>query len=198
MIDFVPDPIAFQIGSIPIYWYGIGYALGLAAVVLVVTDQARRMGLDTRIIGNGLLVVAIAALIGGRLYHVIDQWHLYQDDPIKIILPPYSGLGAYGGLITGLIALVAVRPASPPVVLALGGRGGRGRVHHAGDRALGQLLQPGALRAADEPAVGHRDRLRPSGRRVRLSARLGPERDARPAFHPLFLYESLSGLARAR
>ena len=74
-------------------------------MVLVVTDQAKRMGLDTRIIGNGLLVVAIAALIGGRLYHVIDQWTLYQDDPIKIILPPYSGLGAYGGLITGLIAL---------------------------------------------------------------------------------------------
>ena len=104
MIDFVPNPVAIQIGSIPIYWYGIGYALGLAAVVLVVTDQAKRMRLDTRIIGNGLLVVAIAALVGGRLYHVIDQWSLYQDDPIKIILPPYSGLGVYGGIALGTIA----------------------------------------------------------------------------------------------
>ena len=45
-----------------------------------------------------MIIVAIAALIGGRLYHVIDQWALYQDDPIKIFLPPYSGLGVYGGI----------------------------------------------------------------------------------------------------
>ena len=38
------------------------------------------------------------------LYHVIDQWALYQDDPIKIILPPYSGLGVYGGIALGTIA----------------------------------------------------------------------------------------------
>ena len=40
-----------------------------------------------------------------------------------------------------------------------------GGVRDAGHRPLGELLQPGALRAADEPAVGHRDRLRPPGRR---------------------------------
>ena len=34
--------------------------------------------------------MAIAALIGGRAYHVIDQWVLYKDAPIKIFLPPYS------------------------------------------------------------------------------------------------------------
>ena len=105
MIDFTPDPVAIQIGPIPIYWYGIGYALGLAAVVYVVTKEARRLRLDVGIVPNGLLVVAVAALIGGRLYHVIDQWHLYRDNPISIILPPYTGLGAYGGLVTGVIAL---------------------------------------------------------------------------------------------
>ena len=28
MLDFTPDPIAIQLGPIPVYWYGIGYALG--------------------------------------------------------------------------------------------------------------------------------------------------------------------------
>ena len=104
MLDFTPDPIAIQIGPLPVYWYGIGYAVGLLAAYLVMVRLARRAGEDADILGNGIIVVAIAALIGGRLYHVIDQWALYRDDPIKIFLPPYSGLGVYGGIITGTIA----------------------------------------------------------------------------------------------
>ena len=104
MLDFTPDPIAFTIGPLPVYWYGIGYALGLAAAYLVMVRLARRAGEDDEVLGNGIIVVAVAALIGGRLYHVIDQWVLYKDDPIKIFLPPYSGLGVYGGIVTGTIA----------------------------------------------------------------------------------------------
>jgi phosphatidylglycerol:prolipoprotein diacylglycerol transferase len=106
MLDFTPDPIAFQIGPLPVYWYGIGYALGLAAVYFLLTRLAKRAGEDPELVGNGMVIVAIAALIGGRLYHVIDQWALYKDDPLKIILPPYTGLGVYGGIFTGLIALI--------------------------------------------------------------------------------------------
>jgi len=51
-----------------------------------------------------MIIVAIAALVGGRLYHVIDQWHLYSDNLAAIVLPPYSGLGVYGGLATGTLA----------------------------------------------------------------------------------------------
>jgi phosphatidylglycerol:prolipoprotein diacylglycerol transferase len=104
MLNFTPDPIAFTLGPIPVYWYGIGYALGLAAAYLVMVRLARRAGEDAEILANAMIVVAIAALIGGRAYHVIDQWALYQDDPIKIFLPPYSGLGVYGGIALGTIA----------------------------------------------------------------------------------------------
>jgi phosphatidylglycerol:prolipoprotein diacylglycerol transferase len=107
MFDFVPNPIAFQLGPLPVYWYGIGYALGLAVAYQVLVRLARRAGEDPEVIGNGMIIVAVAALIGGRLYHVIDQWALYQDDLLKIVLPPYTGLGVYGGIATGLIAVVA-------------------------------------------------------------------------------------------
>ncbi len=100
----MPDPIAIQLGPVPVYWYGIGYAVGLAAAFFVMVKLARRAGEDAEILGNGIIIVAVAALIGGRAYHVIDQWVLYKDDPIKIFLPPYTGLGVYGGIITGTIA----------------------------------------------------------------------------------------------
>jgi phosphatidylglycerol---prolipoprotein diacylglyceryl transferase len=106
MIDFTPTAVAIQLGPIPLYWYGIAYAVGLAAAYAVMVRQARRFGQDPSIVGNGLIVIAVAALIGGRLYHVIDQWALYKDDLFKIVLPPYSGLGVYGGIVTGSIAFL--------------------------------------------------------------------------------------------
>jgi phosphatidylglycerol:prolipoprotein diacylglycerol transferase len=116
MIDFTPDPIALQLGPLPFSWYGICYALGLLVAYQVMVREARRKGLDAELIINGLIIVAIAALIGGRLYHVIDQWALYKDDPLTILLPikraadgsyafaGFSGLGVYGGLLVGPIA----------------------------------------------------------------------------------------------
>jgi len=106
MLDFTPNPIAFQLGPLPVYWYGIGYAVGLAAVYLLLTRLAKRAGEDPELVGNGMIIIAVAALIGGRLYHVIDQWALYKDDPLKIILPPYTGLGVYGGIILGTLTLI--------------------------------------------------------------------------------------------
>jgi phosphatidylglycerol:prolipoprotein diacylglycerol transferase len=106
MLDLVPNPIAFQLGPLPVYWYGIGYAVGLAVAYQILVRLARKAGEDPDVVGNGMILVAIAALIGGRLYHVIDQWALYQDDLLKIVLPPYTGLGVYGGIATGLLAVV--------------------------------------------------------------------------------------------
>ena len=104
MIDFTPDPIAFSVGPIEVHWYGIAYAVGLAVAYWVIVREARRRGLDVALLASGMVVVAIAALIGGRLYHVIDQWQLYRDDLLRIVLPPYAGLGVYGGILTGGIA----------------------------------------------------------------------------------------------
>jgi phosphatidylglycerol---prolipoprotein diacylglyceryl transferase len=116
MIDITPDPIFLRLFGFPIYWYGIAYAVGLAAVYVVVTREARFRGLDESIIGTGMIVIAIAALVGGRVYHLIDQWHLYQNDPITAILPivrqpgggyafaGFTGLGVPGGIITGTLA----------------------------------------------------------------------------------------------
>ncbi len=104
MIDWTPNAIAIQLGPFPLYWYGIAYAVGLAGAYAIMVRQARRFGESPAILGNGLIIVAIAALAGGRLYHVVDQWQLYEDDLLKIFLPPYSGLGIFGGFITGAIA----------------------------------------------------------------------------------------------
>jgi phosphatidylglycerol:prolipoprotein diacylglycerol transferase len=116
MIDITPDPVFLRLFGFPVYWYGICYAVGLAAVYWVLIREARFRGLDENLLGTGMIIVAVAALIGGRLYHVIDHWALYKDNPITAILPlaanpdgsysfaGFTGLGVPGGIVTGTIA----------------------------------------------------------------------------------------------
>jgi phosphatidylglycerol:prolipoprotein diacylglycerol transferase len=116
VIDWTPGPVLLSIpfpiiGQLDLYWYGVCYALGLMAVYVVVTRLAARIGQDPDYVGNGMIVIGVAALIGGRLYHVIDQFNscgpggpCYSQDLVRIFLPPYTGLGVYGGIITGLLA----------------------------------------------------------------------------------------------
>jgi phosphatidylglycerol:prolipoprotein diacylglycerol transferase len=106
MIDFTPNPIALSVGSFEIRWYGIAYIAAILVALWVLMHEARRRGERTDIIIDGLIAIAAAALIGGRAYHVIDQWAYYKDHLANIVLPPYSGLGVYGGILTGLLVTV--------------------------------------------------------------------------------------------
>ena len=67
MFDFTPPSIAFSIGPVSVYYYGICYAVGLALAALVIAREARRRGLNVDELPNGMIVVAIAAVLGGRL-----------------------------------------------------------------------------------------------------------------------------------
>jgi phosphatidylglycerol:prolipoprotein diacylglycerol transferase len=190
MFDLTPDPIAFQIGPIPVHWYGLTYAVGLIAVYLLLARLARRAGRDPELVNNGILVVAAAALVGGRLYHVIDQWALYRDDLPSIVLPPYSGLGVYGGIISGtLAAWLFVRWKREPFWV------------WADIVAPGLFLMQAIGRWGNffnQELYGPPTTL-PWGIPIDCAHRVAeyacaalPEATTR--FHPLFLYESLSGL----
>jgi len=106
MIDFTPNPVALAFGPLEIRWYGIGYVAAILAGTWLAFRLARERGERTDMIVDSLIVIAIAALIGGRAYHVIDQWAYYKDHLSQIVLPPYSGLGIYGGLFTGTLAVI--------------------------------------------------------------------------------------------
>ena len=197
LIAITPDPIAFHLGPIPVAWYGICYAVGLTLAYIVITREARRRGLNARLVDNGIIIVAAAALVGGRLYHVIDQWALYKDDPLKIILPPYAGLGVYGGIITGTIAAWYIT-----------------RRWHQSFAKWTDVIAPGlfVMQAVgrlgnffNQELYGPPTNL-PWGIAIDCAHRVGDHGITHPCelypeattgFQPLFLYESLSGIIGA-
>ncbi|HEY6058798.1 MAG TPA: prolipoprotein diacylglyceryl transferase [Candidatus Limnocylindrales bacterium] len=190
MIDFTPSPVAFHLGPVAVAWYGIGYAVGLAATGWLVGREARRLRLDADVLWNGFVLVAIAALVGGRLYHVIDQFDRYRDNLINIILPPYSGLGVYGGIFLGTVAgVLYARRLRQPVW------------RWADAIAPGLFLMQAIARWGNffnQELYGPPTTL-PWAIRIECQNRI----PAYPCdlfpfetthFHPLFLYESLSGV----
>ena len=139
-----------------------------------------------------MIIVAVAALIGGRAYHVIDQWALYKDDLLKIVLPPYTGLGVYGGIITGTIAVIAYA-----------------RYHRQPFWVWADVIAPGLFAMQVVARWGNffnqelygPPTTAPWGIAIdcahRVVGYLCPPDGTTPAtahFQPLFLYESLSGL----
>lgn len=108
MLPLPPDSILFSIGPLAIRWYGLLYAVGLLVAYQFMVREAKRRKLNADLIANGLIIISIAALVGGRLYHVVDAWDRYSANLIGALIPPYEGLGAPGGLITGTIALAVL------------------------------------------------------------------------------------------
>ena len=106
IIQITPNPIAFGFGPLPIGWYGIAYVVALGVLILVTQREAARRGYDPAHVGNAFLLVLPFAVVGGRLYHVIHEWEaIYRADPLRIVLPPYAGLGLYGGVAGAALAI---------------------------------------------------------------------------------------------
>jgi len=206
MIDITPDPVFIRLLGFPVYWYGIAYAVGLAAVYWVLIREARYRGLNENLIGTGLIVVAVAALIGGRVYHLIDQWPRYADHPLTAILPlsvqpdgsytfsGFAGLGVPGGIITGTIAA------------ALYVRRTRQSFWRWADVVAPALFVMQAIgrwgNFFNQELYGPPTTL-PWGIRIDCAHRLADQYPcstfplATTHFHPLFLYESVSGIVGA-
>ena len=68
MIDFTPDPVFFRILGIPIYWYGIAYAVGLAVVYWVVIRKTRLFVL------RAAFPAAKLAIDEPVLRSIVDRW----------------------------------------------------------------------------------------------------------------------------
>ncbi len=188
LISFTPNPILLQLGPISIGWYGVGYVVGLAVMLTIAQYELARRGYNPNHIWNALLLVGALALIGGRLYHVIDQWGpIYSQDPIRAILPPYAGLGLYGGVAGAILGIFIYTrwkkiplPLGLDVVVA-------GTLFAQGIARWGNFFNqelygpPTDLPWAIAIDCAHRVAEWPCA--------LYPE--ATTGFHPLFLYESI-------
>ena len=88
--------------------YGLLIAIAVVAVVLLYRRRLAQRGLDPDGAVTMAWVVVPAGLVGARLYHVITDWKLYQDDLPGIFQIWDGGLGIPGGIAGGVLASIFV------------------------------------------------------------------------------------------
>jgi phosphatidylglycerol:prolipoprotein diacylglycerol transferase len=96
-------PILFEIGSWPVYTYGIllaaAYLLGLQLAVW----RAKHRGVDpARVMDLGIWII-IAALVGAKLLLIVVDWDYYRSNPREIFSLVRSAGVFYGGLVVATI-----------------------------------------------------------------------------------------------
>lgn len=97
------DPILFSSGPITIRWYGLMISAAIIAGGLLGIREARRRGISEDDALYVLIWAIPAALIGARLFHVIDAWDYYTTYPLQILAVQEGGLAIYGGLVGGML-----------------------------------------------------------------------------------------------
>lgn len=105
-MDLNLDPTIVSVGSLNIGWHGIMMFLGTCTGVGVTLWLARKVGIKDEITFSAALWAVIFGFIGARVTNVIDNWaEYYSKDPGKILAVQEGGLGWYGALIGGTIAV---------------------------------------------------------------------------------------------
>lgn len=202
-MDFFPTSVAFSIpwldgSSFPIYWYGILIVCGALAGAYVASLEAKRRGIDPDHVWNALLIALILGVIGARLYHVISSpvgtnigFSYYMQNPMEILNFRQGGLGIYGAVAGGVIALwlyARYAKLNLAILLDIGAPG----------LALGQAIGRWG-NFANQELYGFPTTL-PWGipidaaHRLPIFADLTQYPEATTRFTPTFLYESLWNL----
>ncbi len=98
------DPMIGHLGPFMLTWYGLFVALAVAAGWWLGLREARRKNLDVEKMQSLILWGLLGGVVGARLFHVVDRWDLYADDPVSVLYVWEGGLAIYGGLIGGVLA----------------------------------------------------------------------------------------------
>lgn len=100
-----PGDIAFYLGAVPVYYYGIMIALALSLGVFVARTITGKFypEIDPEVIYDISPHIIIGAMIGARLYYCLLSYNYFIKNPIEIFQIWHGGISIHGAIIGGLI-----------------------------------------------------------------------------------------------
>lgn len=99
--------LAFSLGPLKVYWYGIVICLGIILGFSVAYYRMKKIGISADDIADIALICVPSAIVGARLYYVLAELESYNSF-YEMIAVWNGGLAIYGGVIAGALSFVLV------------------------------------------------------------------------------------------
>ncbi|MEE4174251.1 MAG: prolipoprotein diacylglyceryl transferase [Xanthomonadales bacterium] len=104
------DPVALEVGSWPVHWYGLTYLAAFLSFWLIASWLADRrpwMGWTREAVGDFMFYGMLGVILGGRIGYVLFYGlDTLLADPLSIVRVWDGGMSFHGGLL-GVIAAMA-------------------------------------------------------------------------------------------
>lgn len=104
-INFNLNPVAFSVGPVTVYWYGIITALAFLIIIVGILRNSHKYDLKQDDLIDLMLVTTPIGIVCARIFYVLVNWDLYRYDLSKIYKIWHGGLAIYGGIIGGIITI---------------------------------------------------------------------------------------------
>jgi len=98
-------PIPFANIAIPISSYGMMLALSFLVGVSLAARDAERQGIDPNDYFTAAIYGMIFAILGARIFYIIQNWSDYASRPLQVFALWRGGLVFYGGFFGGTIGV---------------------------------------------------------------------------------------------
>ncbi|WP_082087847.1 prolipoprotein diacylglyceryl transferase [Domibacillus indicus] len=105
-MDYPLNPIAFELGSFQVHWYGIIIGIGIALGFYLASKESDRLGMPKETFSDLLIWAIPIALISARAYYVLFEWDYYSQNPGAIVQIWNGGIAIHGALIGSVITAV--------------------------------------------------------------------------------------------
>ncbi len=192
-LTFNLSKIAFSVGPIKVYWYGILITLGFMLAIGYVTLISKKFQIKLDDVFDIIIYSVFGAIVGARAYYVVFNFRLYKDNFLDVFKIWEGGIAIYGAIIGAfLVAIVMLKKRKMDVLPSL-------------DMAVGGLLLGQAVgrwgNFVNMEAFGRNTDmfLGMTSRSIQrylfevapVLAKQGVYVDSAKSVHPCFLYESV-------
>ena len=100
-----PGPIAFEVGSLSIRWYGLLIASAIILGTVLAQKLAEKRNVDPELVGDLAIWLVVGAIPCARFYYVLFEWHRFQTQEwYKVFAIWEGGIAIHGAIIGGAIA----------------------------------------------------------------------------------------------
>jgi len=98
---------SFNLFGREVYWYGVSLAVAFLVTLLYVSKRSKNFGIKSDDIYEHAIWLIPLGVIGCRIYFVIFKWSYYSQHLNEIYRIWDGGIAMYGGIIMGLIVIIA-------------------------------------------------------------------------------------------